>query len=487
MLGWRLRVRVPRGLTSCGTPCGCYNLAIDNHESDRHHLRERHVQVTSPAPLFFPRPRRVGRAFLMPFVVFWLGWMVISSATKSYDNWIWWIELALLVLAVHSGVVAWVGLIWNRRVGLLLDEGGVTDTHATVIGPRARSLRWTEITGVNWDKGALIFVTRGTDHITIKRGALDEDPRFVQSRAQARLDALAGRGEAEVEELGQIAVALEAALCVWCDAPLATHVGETSPRCTACGRTDAASPSVKGSLAALTAALRALPAERLRVHDAERKRLEARVQTATRVIGQSCTFSIFVWSVASFLALSMSCEEHWSSGPRDSAVLFFALAMLALFVGRLAKRYVLALARRFEAPFHALAPVEPSGPARCRVCGAALPEIGVVRRCGYCNAESLVTGAGLEATSRSAASAARAAVREATEATTSAARVLERTTKNLARFAASQVFWLELPILLWLGHALLPLWWSFAVACLLGMVGVGFDGYLEVRRIAHRR
>jgi len=41
--------------------------------------------------------------------------------------------------------------------------------------------------------------------------------------------------------------------------------------------------------------------------------------------------------------------------------------------------------------FRALPPLEPGGPARCRLCGGPLPDRGVVRRCEYCNTDSIAS------------------------------------------------------------------------------------------------
>lgn len=46
--------------------------------------------------------------------------------------------------------------------------------------------------------------------------------------------------------------------------------------------------------------------------------------------------------------------------------------------------------RKLFVAFRALPPLEPGGPARCRLCGAPLPDRGIVRQCAYCGAESIV-------------------------------------------------------------------------------------------------
>ena len=213
--------------------------------------------MTNARPLFLPRPRRVARAFLMPCIASWLGWIVIAARHDGPRMWAWWVCLALGLLALQSGWKALVGLAWNRRVGLTLDDRGVTDPRATLLGPRTRREQWDELERVSGEDGTLCFVVAGKVRVRIAAGELDEELDFVLARARARLDGLAGRGEADVNELDQLAFALEAALCTGCGARLVTHVGEESTRCSSCGREDAASPSVKSSLVALAAALRA--------------------------------------------------------------------------------------------------------------------------------------------------------------------------------------------------------------------------------------
>ena len=52
--------------------------------------------------------------------------------------------------------------------------------------------------------------------------------------------------------------------------------------------------------------------------------------------------------------------------------------------------YLMWRKRQLVLVYGARPPVVPSGPAGCRLCGAPLPESGIVRRCAYCGTDSIV-------------------------------------------------------------------------------------------------
>jgi hypothetical protein len=95
----------------------------------------------------------------------------------------------------------------------------------------------------------------------------------------------------------------------------------------------------------------------------------------------------------------------------------------------------------------ALAPVEPGGTARCRLCGADLPEKGILRRCEYCRTDSVVIGDHLAEAERMTKKAIQQAQTAVSQGTETAGRLLDSVTFKMQIFAYGQLLWLHIPIL----------------------------------------
>jgi hypothetical protein len=123
------------------------------------------------------------------------------------------------------------------------------------------------------------------------------------------------------------------------------------------------------------------------------------------------------------------------------------LAVLSVLTAYILAAFIRRAFGKFSLPMQALAPIETGGTARCRLCGADLPDKGVLRRCDYCASDSIVVGEELAKAEQAAGEALRQAQKAVRTGTETAARLLDSAAYKMQIFTYTQFFWLHIPIL----------------------------------------
>ncbi|MBN2431075.1 MAG: hypothetical protein JXQ27_06345, partial [Acidobacteria bacterium] len=348
-----------------------------------------------------------------------------------------------------------------------------------------RFVDWAKVSKISLDKENLILHTGG-DAISVDLGGLLEDPVWILDRALAWRSSRTGEGDrlqatAQIEKLQ---AELADVSCTACGGRLPVELGQERLVCGFCGGTNVLKEEVKNSLRRVGEVVRNLPAAHRQVHKQSLRRyMTEGAGIRRRMVWAGGLTAAVMILFAIIDGISTSLNQSGFAMNLRFTVGMSVLAALSLATGLLLSYATRRVALSYALPMQAIPPLDPGGAARCRLCGADLPEKGILRRCEYCGTDSIVTGARLarvERTAHQALEQARAAVEQSTEG---AARVLDKVAGNLAAFANLQFFWLHIPILVALDGYHGPLRITgICVAVILASLIAGFVGIRWLQR-----
>jgi len=185
--------------------------------------------------------------------------------------------------------------------------------------------------------------------------------------------------------------AFEPIKCRSCGAAVPVGVGRSDFVCPYCGATDSVDPQLRDRLDRYYRLLRELDAAVKQFPDRLRNKIVKTLHTG-RIM------HIVVLVTAGWMLILSTYIFHDILGRADETGalpnLHFIMGYLLpfnIFVGLMLWYLFLLWRRRYlRLNFQAAPPAEPGGEARCRLCGASLPPTGVIRRCPYCGADSVV-------------------------------------------------------------------------------------------------
>jgi len=370
-----------------------------------------------------------------PFFAWLFGSLTWDSFSREPRDLVLGIVFGLLFLVIALfTLVAWTDTIHSRRTGLILDANGVRRVDAGWFGLVERERQWTGIRSVSMEKGAVVF--DGPDGaLRVPTAGLLEGPEWIVDRAVRFLEKGSDQAIAELE------AELRPLSCVACggriEVPLAS--AETVA-CRDCGVANSLPEELRAAIRRLREVVRSIP---------EAHRHLGR-RTLVRLLSRGLSFrqGMIVSSWITAGAFALIAAGGLVSDPEDTgfALWLAAIAATALLLGYGVASATRALAIAYASPNMAVQPLSAGGNACCRLCGGELPGLDVVRRCAYCDTDSVVTGASLAAAETTALDAVREARRLADQSTEAASAVMERVAFALEWLAILQVLWLQVPI-----------------------------------------
>jgi hypothetical protein len=411
----------------------------------------RHSDVLEPVFVreYPPFALAMGMSFLS-----WLsGSIAYESLITSDRNIGLGFLFGLIFLAsLAAALFSWNSIVNSSRIGLKLDEKGLTYTKAGLLGCRVLGIPWESISTITEEKGVLIVESgQGASPVKISTSGLLENPEWILERCNAWLSATAAKDDhlAAGKALAELSVRLEGVVCRTCGGSVEVPTGTAEAAvCRFCGDSRGLSDKVKESLARLSSIIRDLPAAHRQFQkDTLRRFMEDGGKHRRTLLGVGWG-TAGVWLLfAAVNVISELAREEVKTIDYQFLGVTVGLAVISVATSYLLIYFLRKVSGKFSLPMLALAPVEAGGTARCRLCGAELPGTGVVRRCQYCNSDSVVSGLQLAEAERKAQEAvarAQAAVNRSTE---SAGRLLDGVAVKMQYFANGQFFWLHIPVL----------------------------------------
>jgi hypothetical protein len=356
--------------------------------------------------------------------------------------------LAVAAIALYS----WNSILCIRRIGLIMDENGVSYVKARLLGYRTFSLPWQSVSKINIENSVLSFFSNPeTETVKVDTSSLLENPEWIKERGIAWLEAVTGRENngGAGKKLADLQTRFEGAVCQTCGGGVEIGAaGAENAVCRFCGDNKGLSDKVRESLNLLSSIIRDLPEAHRQFQEKTLRRFMEDGGKHRRTLfwvgwGTACVWILFG---AVNLVSDLAREEVKRIDYRFLGVMA-GLAVLSVISSYVLAYFIRKVSGKFSLPMLALAPVEAGGSARCRLCGAELPAEGVVRRCQYCNTDSVVSGNRLAEARRKAEEAVAQAQSAVNQSTETAGRLLDNAAVKMQYFAFGQFFWLHIPIL----------------------------------------
>jgi hypothetical protein len=402
-------------------------------------------------PIFVREYPPFALAMGMSFLTWLMGSLAFDSLFGKAREVVLGILFGLVFLgSLLTALYSWVSLLNLRRIGLYLDEFGITHVQPRLLGTRTRSLAWDAVSDIKLEKEILVIKTAGEPLRVLTTGLL-ENPEWIWERAKTWAEAVKNKKKEDktAQQLTYLQTQLEGVVCQSCGGNVDIQLGSTEQaKCSSCGNTQGLSAKVKEALKRLSAIIADLPAAHRQFQDKTLRRFleEGRKHRRTLLgVGWGMAAVWLIFGLVSFIS---------DLAGKDSKGVDFiflgvtiGLAVLSIVTAYLLAAFIRRITGTFSLPMQALAPVSAGGPARCRLCGADLPGTGILRRCDYCRTDSVVIGEQLAEAERMAKKAiqqAQTAVRQSTE---TAGRLLDNVTFKMQIFAYTQFIWLHIPVL----------------------------------------
>jgi len=406
----------------------------------------------SPAPVFV----RVYPPLAMAMGTSFLTWLFGSLTYDSIFG-----KLPDTPLAILFGIVflaallfcldAWTTVLTLRKSGLHMDESGVTHVEPVLLGTRRHVLPWGTITGIKLEeKGILIFETKEKP-MRVPTSQLLENPEWMLERAQTWKETVKDKsgGDITTGPAETLQTDLEGVMCQSCGGAMDVHLGSADRvKCRYCGETQGIPGKVTDALKRVSHLIADLPAAHRQFQEKTLRRFVTDGGKYRRTLLGVGWGTAGVWLLFALVEIISTLAGEKSRGINVTFVgVLIALAVLSVVSGYVLAYFIKGVAGTFTLPMRALAPAVPGSPARCRLCGAGLPEEGIVRRCTYCKTDSVVVGEGLAAAERAAIDALKQARNSVRQSTETAARLLDGTAAKMQVFANTQLLWLHVPVL----------------------------------------
>jgi hypothetical protein len=398
----------------------------------------------------------------MSFLTWLMGSLAYDSLLGKNKDIVLGIIFGLVFLAaVAIALNSWISLLAIRRIGLYMNESGVTEVQAGLLGTRTRTRAWEDVTEIKMDKGVLIFETRkkkakenekkeNSEPMRVMTAGLLENPEWMLERANAWAEAVKNNNKEDktVRQLSELEAEFEGVVCRSCGGSVDIRLGAVEEAvCRHCGSTQTLSDKVKEALKRFSAVIKDLPAAHRQFREDTLRRFVEHGKKHRRVLLGVGWGTAGVWVLFALVGFISDLAEKESKGIDFLSLGVFAgLAVLSVVTAYLLAYFIRRVSGTYSLPMQALAPVKTGGAARCRLCGAGLPEKGIIRRCVYCGTDSVVVGdrlAEAERMTREAIQQAQDSVRRSTE---TAARLLDSAAFKMQIFDYGQFFWLHIPI-----------------------------------------
>lgn len=402
-------------------------------------------------PIFVRKYPPFALAMGMSFLTWLTGSLAFDSLLGKVRDVALGILFGLVFLgALLTALFSWAALLTLRRIGLYLDESGITYVQPGLLGARTRSLTWDAVLDIKLEKDSLVFKTAG-EPLRVPTAGLLENPEWICERAKTWADAIKNKKKEDktAHQLTHLQTQLEGVVCQSCGGSVDIQLGSTEQaKCSFCGNTQGLSAKVKEALKRLSTIIADLPAAHRQFQDKTLRRFleEGKKHRRTLLgVGWGTTALWLVFALVSFLG---DLAEKGSKGI-DFVFLgvTIGLAVLSIVTAYLLTVFIRRITGTFSLPMQALAPVSAGGTARCRLCGADLPGTGILRRCDYCRTDSVVVGEQLAEAERITKKSLQQAQTAVSQSTETAGRLLDNVTFKMQIFAYTQFVWLHIPIL----------------------------------------
>ncbi|UCH97015.1 MAG: hypothetical protein JSV88_09230, partial [Candidatus Aminicenantes bacterium] len=327
---------------------------------------------------------------------------------------------------------------------------GITYVKPGLLGTRTRSVAWDAVSDIKLEKEILVVDTAG-ESLRVHTAGLLENPEWIRERAETWADAVKNKNREDktAYPLTHLQAQLEGVVCQSCGGSVDIQLGSAEQaKCSSCGNTQSLSDKVKEALKRLSAIIADLPAAHRQFQDKTLRRFVEQGRKHRRTLLGVGWATAALWLVFALVNFISDLAEKESKGINFVVLgVFIGLAVFSIVTTYLLAVFIRRITGTFSLPMQALAPVAPGGTARCRLCGADLPEKGILRRCEYCRTDSVVIGEQLAAAERMTKMSiqqAQTAVRQSME---TAGRLLDSVTFKMQIFAYTQIIWLHTPIL----------------------------------------
>jgi len=404
------------------------------------------------APVFVRVYPPFALAMGMSFLTWLMGSLAFDSLWGKYPDVVLGIFFGLIFLgALATALYSWTEILRLRRIGLLLNESGITHNQAGLWGVRTRFITWDAVSDIKLEKkGTLVFKTAG-EPLRVFTSGLLENPEWIWERAKTWANAVKNKNKEDqtTRPLTHLQAQLEGVVCQSCGGSIDIQLGRAEQTvCGFCGDTQSLSDKIKEALNRLSVVIAELPAAHRQFQDKTLRRFVEEGRKHRRTLLGIGWGTAALWLVFALVGFISDIARKENKGiDFVSLGVFIGLAVLSIVTAYLLSVFIRRITGTFSFPMQALAPVESGGAARCRLCGANLPEKGIIRRCSYCQTDSVVIGdqlAEAEQNAKKALQQAQTAVRQSTE---TAARLLDSVAFKMQIFAYTQLLWLHIPIL----------------------------------------
>jgi Zn finger protein HypA/HybF involved in hydrogenase expression len=402
-------------------------------------------------PIFVREYPPFALAMGMSFLTWLMGSLAFDSLLGKDRDMLLGIIFGLIFLGASiTALYSWVSLLTLRRIGLYLDESGITSVQPGLLGTRTRSIVWDAVSDIKLEKEILVVETAGESLLVHTTGLL-ENPQWILERAKTWADAVKNKKKEDktAHQLTHLQAQLEGVVCQSCGGNVDIQLGSAEQaKCSSCGNSQSLSDKVKEALKRFAAIIADLPAAHRQFQDKTLRRFveEGRKHRRTLLgVGWGTAGLWLLFALVDFI--SDLARKEIKNIDFVSPGVFIGLGVLSIVTAYLLAALIRRITGKFSLPMQALAPGVPGGTARCRLCGADLPEKGILRRCEYCQTDSVVIGeqlAAAEQMTKKAIQQAQTAVRQSTE---TAGRLLDSVTFKMQIFAYTQIIWLHTPIL----------------------------------------
>jgi hypothetical protein len=402
-------------------------------------------------PIFVREYPPFALAMGMSFLTWLMGSLAFDSLYGKVRDVVPGILFGLIFLgALITALYSWATLLTLRRIGFYLDEPGITYIQPGLLGTRTRSISWDAVSDIKLEKEILVVETAG-ESLRVHTTGLLENPEWILDRAKTWVDAVKNKKKEDktTHRLTSLQAQLEGVVCQSCGGNVDIQLGSTEQaKCSSCGNTQSLSHKVKEALKRFTAIIADLPAAHRQFQDKTLRRFVEGGRKHRRTLLGVGWGTAGLWLLFALVSFISDLAEKESKGINFVFLgVTIGLAVLSIVTVYLLAAFIRRITGTFSLPMQALAPVSAGGAARCRLCGADLPEKGILRRCEYCQTDSVVIGEQLaeaEQMTKKAIQQAQTAVRQSTE---TAGRLLGSVTFKMQIFAYTQIIWLHTPIL----------------------------------------
>ncbi len=407
------------------------------------------------SPTLEPVFVRVYPPFAMAMGMAFLSWLTGSIAFDSFfraprDTVIGILFGLAFLAAALAALNSCLTLLNLRRCGLHLDETGVTHVPTGLWVFNSRAAAWKDVKEIKQENGRLIFET-APEPLTVFTSDLLENPDWIAERART----WAGTAKPEKDvthaknSLAEVRADLESAACISCGGSIELRLEEKETiECPFCGDKQGLPSRAREALKRLSTVISELPAAHRQFRDQALLRFVESGDKHRRTLLRVGWGTASVWLLFAVVEVISELADKKGPGPNLPFVaVSIGLAFLSVSTAYLLVYLIRRMARGFSLPLRALTPTAPGGAARCRLCGAELPQEGLIRQCNYCGTDSVVSGRFLEAAEQSAQKALQQAQATVGQSTETAARLLDNAAYKMMLLDYFQFFWLHIPII----------------------------------------